>query len=149
MTDRTGPTATPSRSGTVTGDSLYFPRRGAKSGGQPLVQIVTNDFKTELREANHWLLFAPIPVRAVAAKTCLVTKCLQCVTPSRTWDCHRAPRAPKIDCHHILFSSYAGVTKARGTHPSRTSAKLGRPFLAPPRNNVTSKRFYGPKVSRT
>ena len=29
---------------------------------QDLVQIVTNDFKTELREENHWLLFAPIPV---------------------------------------------------------------------------------------
>ena len=26
------------------------------------MQIVTNDFKTELREENHWLLFAPIPV---------------------------------------------------------------------------------------
>ena len=29
---------------------------------QDLAQIVTNDFKTELREENHWLLFAPIPV---------------------------------------------------------------------------------------
>ena len=29
-----------------------------------LVQIVTNDFKTELREENDWLLFAPIPVDA-------------------------------------------------------------------------------------
>ena len=29
---------------------------------QDLVQIVTNGFKTELREDNHWLLFAPIPV---------------------------------------------------------------------------------------
>ena len=29
---------------------------------QDLVQIVTNDFKTEPREENHWLLFAPIPV---------------------------------------------------------------------------------------
>ena len=27
-----------------------------------LVQIVTNDFKTELQEENHWLLYAPIPV---------------------------------------------------------------------------------------
>ena len=32
---------------------------------QDLVQIVTNDFKTELREENHWLLFAPIPVATV------------------------------------------------------------------------------------
>ena len=29
---------------------------------QDSVQIVTNDFKTELRVENHWLLFAPIPV---------------------------------------------------------------------------------------
>ena len=29
---------------------------------QDLVQIVANDFKTELREKNHWLLFEPIPV---------------------------------------------------------------------------------------
>ena len=31
-----------------------------------IVQIVTNDFKTELREENHWLLFVPIPVEANA-----------------------------------------------------------------------------------
>ena len=31
---------------------------------QDLVQIVTNDFKTELRDENHWLLFAPFPVYA-------------------------------------------------------------------------------------
>ena len=29
---------------------------------QDLVQIITNDFKTELREENHWLLFALTPV---------------------------------------------------------------------------------------
>ena len=29
---------------------------------QDLVQIVTSDFKSELRKENHWLLFAPIPV---------------------------------------------------------------------------------------
>ena len=29
---------------------------------QDLVQIVTNDFKTGLREENLWLLFAPFPV---------------------------------------------------------------------------------------
>ena len=29
---------------------------------QDFVQIVTNDFKTELQQENHWLLFAPIPV---------------------------------------------------------------------------------------
>ena len=32
------------------------------------MQIVTNDFKTELREGNHWLLFAPIPVIASASR---------------------------------------------------------------------------------
>ena len=34
---------------------------------QDLVQIVTNDFKTELREENHWLLFAPIPVQSTCS----------------------------------------------------------------------------------
>ena len=32
---------------------------------QDLVQIVTNDFKTELREENHWLLIAPVPVKPI------------------------------------------------------------------------------------
>ena len=28
-----------------------------------MVQIATKDFKVELREENHWYLFAPIPVK--------------------------------------------------------------------------------------
>ena len=35
-----------------------------------LVQIVTKDFKTELREENHWLLFALIPVVDVYNLSC-------------------------------------------------------------------------------
>ena len=34
---------------------------------QDLVQMVTNDFKTGLREENLWLLFAPTPVHHITA----------------------------------------------------------------------------------
>ena len=54
---------------------LAFPFVSSTTVLHDLVQLVTNEFKTELREENHWLLFAPIPVACHVHSHGVVTAC--------------------------------------------------------------------------
>ena len=105
---------------------------------QGLVQIVTNDFKTELREENHWLLFAPIPVETnswndVLRHTHNETALLRQELVQTNWYASAACAGSFISSHRIEATMVKGArknAKHRLHFGSRSLYPFGYPYVA-------------------